>query len=385
MRSASQASISRIMSNRTDTGFLAAADVTGYTAFLTDSELDHAHEVIRGVLRELSRALTYPLEIVKYEGDAILCCAPDGALRDAPLLLDVLEQAYVRFADHLFNMRTCTKCSCRACANVRSLDLKLFLHHGRFISEDLGRGRDLSGPDVILLHRLMKNRVQEATGVRAYLLATASALEKLGRPAGFRAHEERVENFGEVACGVADLSEALGARREAREVRVDPGDAHVEREATVSGPPAAVWDYFFDPEKRLLWDVTLKRVDLRRDSRGREGPGAAMHCAHDSFTVIGTTLDWKPFRYFTQRYEFDGRGVFPSPLLVTIETEALPDGRTRLRQLLQVTSRNPLHHVMIKLLRRSFERQCAEGFERLDAVMSGREAGGGADQGTVSS
>ena len=186
-----------------------------------------------------------------------------------------------------------------------------------------------------------------------------------------------MENFGEVACGVADLSEALGARREAREVRVDPGDAHVEREATVSGPPAAVWDYFFDPEKRLLWDVTLKRVDLRRDSRGREGPGAAMHCAHDSFTVIGTTLDWKPFRYFTQRYEFDGRGVFPSPLLVTIETEALPDGRTRLRQLLQVTSRNPLHHVMIKLLRRSFERQCAEGFERLDAVMSGREAGAG--------
>lgn len=38
-----------------------------------------------------------------------------------------------------------------------------------------------------------------------------------------------------------------------------------------------------------------------------------MHCAHDSFTVIGTTRDWKPFSYFTQEYRREGGGRFRLP------------------------------------------------------------------------
>lgn len=360
------------------TGFLVAADVTGYTEFLTASELDHAHDLMRGLMAALSRSLTAPIQIVKYEGDAVLCYAPDGAV-GTTLMLDILEQVYVAFADHLYNMQTCTSCSCRACANLRTLDLKLFLHHGRFVLEDHGRGPDLSGPDVILLHRLMKNRVRESTGIAAFMLATQAALDRLGHPRGFRAHQETYEHFGEVACGVSDLRESLEQRRAAREVRVAPSDAAVVCEAIVAGPPPMVWDHFFDARKRIAWDGTVTSVRAARDGRGREGPGAAMHCAHGSFTSVGTTLDWKPFCYFTQQYLSDGSGFFLPPLTMTVETEPLSGGDTRVRQLVRVAGANPLHHLVVRLLRRSLERRGNRNLARLGAAIRGNAAALGSD------
>ena len=350
-------------------GFLAAADVTGYTEFLTGSELGHAHDIMRGVMKVLSRSLGHPLRIIKYEGDAVLCCAPDSALKNAPLLLDVLEGAYVAFSDHVFNMKTCTTCACKACANMRALDLKFFLHYGTFILESGGKGPDLAGPDVILLHRLMKNHVKEATGLQAYLLATAAALERIGQPEGFATHAEQYDHFGEVPCGVANLKSALDQRRDVREVRVRRDQAQIISEGIVSGTPSAVWDYYFDPDKRLKWDNTLKGMRRGKDRRGREGVGATMHCAHGSFATIGTTLDWKPFRYFTQQQVREGGGLFPPPVTITVETEALPDGRTRVTQFAKASSDNPIHRLAITLTRRSAEHEGNSGIIRLDAAM----------------
>jgi hypothetical protein len=350
-------------------GFLVAADVTGYTEFLTGSELVHSQDIMRGLMKVLTRSLAHPLRIIKYEGDAVLCHAPDSAFKNAALLLDVLESTYVAFSDHVFNMKTCTTCACKACANMKALDLKFFLHHGSYVLERGGKGQDLAGPDVILLHRLMKNRVKEATGRVAYVLATAAALERMGKPAEFSAHLEHYEHFGDVACGVADLRALLEARRAQREVRVTRADAQAASEGMVAGSPSAVWDYYFDPDKRLRWDDSLKGIRRQRNGRGREGVGATMHCAHDSFASIGTTLDWKPFVYFTQRHErTGGGGVLPPPLTITVETEGLPDGGTQVVQLMRTTD-SPIHRGALALLKRSLESDAARRIQKLDDVM----------------
>ena len=350
-------------------GFLVAADVSGYTEFLTGSELDHAHEVMRGLMKVITKSLGHPLRIIKYEGDAVLCCASDTALRNAPLLLDMLEGSYVAFSDHLFNMKTCTTCTCKACGNIRGLDLKFFVHHGQFILENAGKGVDLSGPDVILLHRLMKNRVKEALGVPAYVLATAPAIERTGRPEGFREHKEQYEHFGDVACGVADLHAWLEQRRATREVRVTRDDAQVVTEAIVAGTPSAVWDHYLDPEKRVRWDDTIKGMRRTRNSRGREGVGATMHCAHGSFATIGTTLDWKPFRYFTQQHIREGGAGLAPAVTITVETEALPDGRTRVTQFVRASSDGWLPRLAVRAFGASAARDARRGLERLSEVL----------------
>jgi hypothetical protein len=350
-------------------GFIAAADVSGYTEFLTGSELDHAHDIMRGLMKVLTRALGHPLQIIKYEGDAILCCAPDATLNNAPLMLDVLEGAYVAFSDHVFNMKACTTCTCKACGNIRGLDLKFFLHHGDFILENSGKGVDLSGPDVILLHRLMKNRVKEKMGTQAYVLATAAAIEHAGKPAGFVPHAEHYEHFGDVACGVADLHVALQRRRDQREERVTRDTAQIVAESIVSAAPSAVWDYYLDPAKRIRWDDTIKSMQKRRNGFGREGVGATMHCSHGSFSSKGITLDWKPFRYFTQQHVPEGAGPLAPTVTVTIETEALADDRTRLTQLVRAPAGEPLSRLILWLGRGSAARNAQLRLARLDEVL----------------
>ena len=97
-------------------------------------------------------------------------------------------------------------CGCAACRSVGSLDLKIVVHHGRFLRQDVGGRSQVAGTDVILAHRLLKNAV---TG-RAYLLLTERALrwaELDPAPHGLRVHVERYEHLGEVRCFVKTLGE----------------------------------------------------------------------------------------------------------------------------------------------------------------------------------
>lgn len=52
-------------------GIFVIADITGYTAFLTQSELDHAHEILKTLFDTLLNNIKTPLQISNFQGDAI--------------------------------------------------------------------------------------------------------------------------------------------------------------------------------------------------------------------------------------------------------------------------------------------------------------------------
>jgi uncharacterized protein YndB with AHSA1/START domain/class 3 adenylate cyclase len=365
------------MARTVDKGFVFAADISGYTGFITDAELEHGHDVITNLMHVLEQALTFPVRIVKQEGDALLCVATDRDLSVPALLLDQLENAYVAFRDYLFNMHVATTCTCRACSRAQQLDLKFVVHHGEFVSDASAGRYDIAGPTVILLHRLMKNSAADVIGERGYLMATDAALARWGMPQGFTPHEESHDHFGPVRCGVTGLAGTLEQRRAARDVRVAPEDADFEVSAIVSGTPPLVWDYFFDPARRLQWDTAVKGLSSTANGRGREGVGAKMHCAHGSFQSTGITVDWKPFRYFTQQYE-TGR-AFPPSNTTTFETEPLADGRTRVVHRFK-SSGGLMSRLLVRLMRPLIVKQERKEFARLDELLRAHvsaQAGGG--------
>ena len=72
----------------------------------------------------------------------------------------------------------------------------------------MGESEELLGSDVIVTHRMMKNNVVKATGIKPYLLITAAAFEHLRIEAvrsNFVKHTESYENVGEVDLLVAPL------------------------------------------------------------------------------------------------------------------------------------------------------------------------------------
>ena len=63
-------------------GYLLLADISGYTAFLTGTELEHAHAIVRELTKLIRERLAPPMRFVKLEGDAVFCYADAGAFAE---------------------------------------------------------------------------------------------------------------------------------------------------------------------------------------------------------------------------------------------------------------------------------------------------------------
>jgi hypothetical protein len=190
------------MNNHTEDGALVLADISGFTAFVTATELEHGPVLVAELLGEVMRRLSPPLEIQEVEGDAVFAL---GVLGSPATLLDVLEDAFVAFKSRQRELQADQSCSCHACRSVGSLDLKIVAHHGRFLRQMVGDRSQAAGVNVLLAHRLLKNGL---VGRRAYLLLTEAALRWAGvdpTRAGLVAHTERYEHFGDVRCFVKQL------------------------------------------------------------------------------------------------------------------------------------------------------------------------------------
>ena len=193
------------MKTSTHDGILVLADISGFTAFVTTTELEHGPQIIAALLETVMQRLSPPLDIQEVEGDAVFAVGPDPALALPRRLLDVFDQAFVAFKALQRELAADASCSCGACRSVPSLDLKIVAHHGRFLRQQVGGHGQVAGADVILTHRLLKNGV---TDRRAYLLLTEAMLEWLGLDAsrsGLDARVESYEHLGDVRCFVRDF------------------------------------------------------------------------------------------------------------------------------------------------------------------------------------
>ena len=152
-----------------------------------------------------------PLIVSNTQGDAIISYAPEQAFLHAQPLLDIMEKTYFAFRRQLELMDLNTTCDCNACINMNALDLKIFLHYGQYLLQDIGDKTDLQGSDVILVHRLMKNTVTEKTGWAGYGLLTAAAIQAMdieGITEGMIEHVENYEHLGQVKLYIHDLRQA---------------------------------------------------------------------------------------------------------------------------------------------------------------------------------
>lgn len=196
-------------------GYFVITDISGYTSFLTGHELDHAQHIMEALFKSQLDRIGPPLRISNFQGDAILCYAPEDSVLRAEALLEQITAIYDAFAEKTAEMQIDPPCSCNACAEIGTLDLKVFVHYGEYLEKSLGERHELMGTDVILVHRMMKNSVKEETGIESYLLMTDAALDKLsdaGNRFPFVDHSESYDHIGDVGMHVADLKHAPGAQ-----------------------------------------------------------------------------------------------------------------------------------------------------------------------------
>ena len=284
-------------------GHLVIADISGYTQFLTDNELEHANGIVSDLLNAVIGAIRAPVTVSSIEGDAVFMYGvmPEGASGQA--VLESIELLYCSFAEALETMVLNTTCQCNACANMSLLGMKIVMHCGEFAKSEIGGRETITGPDVIAVHRLLKNHIRESTGVDDYMLVTRACVEDLGIEgivAGWTEHTEEYEHVGEVKGYVSSLPEVWAFIRQQNENKVVQKDAWLAVSAHTKAPPAIVWDHLLDPFKRTRW-LAVNDNQVTEDARGRIGPGAEYHCAHGENNEIAvyTVLDMKAMEYIT--------------------------------------------------------------------------------------
>lgn len=180
---------------------IAIADIGGYTRFirLHKSTLLHAEEIISQLLETIVDGAAFPLVLNKLEGDAALMYADMGD-SEAAAARDVARQSATLFsAFHAKSGELARKrdnCPCDACQHILDLRLKVVLHHGVVAIRKMRQFEELTGEDVILAHRLLKNSVSKPE----YILMSASFHRLAGNLAGYSSEsgQEDYKDLGNV-------------------------------------------------------------------------------------------------------------------------------------------------------------------------------------------
>jgi hypothetical protein len=334
------------MAAQTEHGYLVLADISGFTAFLAQVELDHAHGILADLLEEIVEQFRTMLTIHKLEGDAVFAFVSEARVPRPETLLELCENTYLAFRMRRETSHRGTTCTCRACQSIPSLDLKFFIHHGDYIIHHVAGNIELLGPDVTLVHRLSKNHITEVTGWKAYILFTQDTLDAMGlQLEGLHRQIETYEHLGQVDTLSLDLHPRYQALSATHRIVITAAEADLEVQKYYSAPVSLLWQAITDPY--MLTQALSSKVVWSSASRpgGRTGVGARNHCAHGKDGLASLTyLDWRPLSYYTAELT-GGKMSFREMELV----EPAADGGGSILTI-RVRMNMPLPHWMRKLL-----------------------------------
>lgn len=331
------------MSKVAQHGYLVLADISGYTSFVADTELEHSHEILSDLLETICTRIELLLTIHKLEGDAVFAYVPESKISRGETILELVESTYAAFRDRQNSIKRATTCTCNACRNIPSLDLKFIVHHGDYIIQSVREIKEMVGSDVNLAHRLLKNHVADITGWRAYALFTEQSLKHMGMQLE-NAHKqvESYEHLGDVTTHSLNMHERYAETMSARHAIVSEDEADFIMKVDFPTSLPLTWEWLHDPKRRNLVDPKLVWTKGERP-RNRTGSGASNHCAHGKSVNTEIVLDWHPFEYATLESHAAGKKVMKETMSLT----PLPNGGTRVQNNIVIAM--PLPHWLRRL------------------------------------
>ena len=279
------------------------ADISGYTGYLADVELDHAQDILADLIGAVVTSLRPNFRLAKLEGDAAFTFAMLERV-DGSILLDTVERCYFGFRRRRRDVRQATSCECNACLQIPDLDLKFVVHHGSAIHQTIAGRRELLGSDVIVAHRLLKNDVVERLGMGAYALISQNCIDVSDidpTALGMREHTETYDRIGDVPAWAHDLERRWQEEEERGRVFVSPEESILIVSVPTNVPPQLAWEFLTKPGQRMTWQPWVTDVTVKGATGGRRGIGSANHCMHGKDAVIEEILDWRPYDYVTDR------------------------------------------------------------------------------------
>lgn len=143
--------------------FIILVDISGYTKFIKyhKSALLHAEKIVSELMEAILREVEVPVVAHEILGDAISMYALDESRPgQSDQIYHQLQKYFHAFWEREASLiSACKLCPCDACRQVGKLKLKAVLHVGEAAFSTILNTTKISGEDVIIAHRLLKNSV----------------------------------------------------------------------------------------------------------------------------------------------------------------------------------------------------------------------------------
>ena len=190
--------------NMKNQGLLFIPDISGFSRFINETEIDHSRLIIQELLEILINANHLGLEISEIEGDAILFYK-FGSPPELKDLYQQVETMFLEFHRNLVAYERRRYCQCNACVSAINLTLKVITHYGEFTDYSVKNFRKLIGRDIIVAHQLLKNDIPQ----HEYWLVTHNL--SVSQPLNFKNLEwkssTKKTDSGEVSFQYAQLGQ----------------------------------------------------------------------------------------------------------------------------------------------------------------------------------
>lgn len=146
-------------------------DISGFTNFVNNTELEHSIHIISELLELLIDNASLDLELVEIEGDALFMFT--SKIPNYEQLLKQTTTMFHEFHKHTQSYEAKRICNCGSCRTTTNLELKFLVHYGDLSFIKVKSFVKPYGRDVIKIHRLLKNQVP----VNEYILFTNDTYE----------------------------------------------------------------------------------------------------------------------------------------------------------------------------------------------------------------
>jgi hypothetical protein len=263
-------------------------DISGYTAFMTNSELSHASVALNVLIDAIVQAVGDEYEVSEIEGDCVLLIK-NGPPPSKKEILDVCIKIFNAFHFQRSWMQQYTVCPCVACQGITNLTLKFVVHHGPLAEIKVGRFVKQSGTEMIVAHRLLKNSIDS----HEYLLITERLLHKIDDSADsvqmeWNAASEEYPSLGKVDYRFALLDEL---RKQVPEPPPPPYEYSVNDTEFLEIPIAAnyrdAYMTIMNIPERSGWVDSLQRVE---QDMPHVFVGSVHRCTFDDYEAVISPL-----------------------------------------------------------------------------------------------
>ncbi len=207
-------------------GYLLIADISGFTKFIKIHDVrkkplvgsivanyweSHAEALIKDLIEVIIAAFEPCMKLNKIEGDAAFFFLEDnGTDRQADAILEHMETARKAFNKRLKELIFVESCPCDPCQQSKNLKLKIVVHYGTFHETTIRNFSELSGKDVILVHRLLKNSIN----LSEYWIMTKQFSSLMNQPINLQINEikEKIDDFGKVSLDLVTFESETSFR-----------------------------------------------------------------------------------------------------------------------------------------------------------------------------